>query len=363
MADDSIKYRDIIEPDDSIERLIKQLEELNTTFGQAMSGIKGGAAGLSKSMKAASGATAEGRKELDLAAVAADRLNRAYNELEIAMSDTGREIAQVKAATSDANKASVAQMRQLDAVVGSYDKLKSELKEATTLFKSLSAAERASEGMGKALIDEILRLKNEVKALDDSLKPHIQRLTAVEQAEQKLSFLMSEQGQRYLELQKRIREVTAARKEQKAVVTPLMKAHRQLEYAQSEEYLALQKLNMQTQEATRVAKLQAQVAMSAEGSYDRLAAQYELNKIKLNQMTGAERANKEVKDGLEKETFELYQQMRRLQEATGKHTLSVGNYGKAWNGLAFSLQQTVRELPAAAVGFNTFILGISNNIP
>lgn len=363
MADDKIKYSDIIEPDDSIERLIKQLEELNATFGQAMSGIKGGAAGLSKSMKAASGATAEGRKELDLAAVAADRLNRAYNELEIAMSDTGREIAQVKAATSDANKASVAQMRQLDAMVGSYDKLKLELKEATTLFKSLSAAERASEGMGKALIGEILRLKNEVKALDDQLKPHIQRLTAVEQAEQKLSFLMSEQGQRYLELQKRIREVTAARKEQKAVVTPLAKAHQQLKYVQSEEYLTLQKLNIQTQEAARAAKLQAQEALAADGSYAKLAAQYELNKIKLNAMTGEMRASKAVQDGLEKETFELYQQMLRLQEATGNHTLSVGNYGKAWNGLAFSLQQTVRELPAAAAGFNTFILGISNNIP
>lgn len=363
MADDKIKYSDIIEPDDSIERLIRQLEELNATFGQAMSGIKGGAAGLSKSMKAASGATAEGRKELDLAAVAADRLNRAYNELEIAMSDAGREIAQVKAATSDTNKASVAQMRWLDAMVGSYDKLKLELKEATALFKSLSAAERASEGMGKALIDEILRLKNEVKALDDQLKPHIQRLTAVEQAEQKLAFLTSEQGQRYLELRKRIHEVTAARKEQKAVVTPLAKAHQQLKYAQSEEYLTLQKLNIQTQEAARAAKLQAQKALAADGSYAKLAAQYELNKIKLNAMTGEMRASKAVQDGLEKETFELYQQMRRLQEATGKHTLSVGNYGKAWNGLAFSLQQTVRELPAAAVGFNTFILGISNNIP
>lgn len=363
MADDSIKYSDIIRPDDSIERLIRQLEELNTTFGQAMAGIKGSAEGVSRSLRNVSGATAEGRKELDLAAVAASRLDRAYHELEIAMSETGREIAQVKAATSDANKASVAQMRQLNAMVGSYDKLKLELKEAVTLFRSLSAEERANEGMGKALIDEIVRLKNEVKALDTQLKPHVQQLSEVEKAEQKLAFLMSNQGKRYLELQRQIRSITSARKEQKTDADLLVAAEQKLAQANSSTAEALNLYALQIKEANQRSKLRAQLANSEAGSYNALSAQYRLNVMDLNKMSAEERELTKAGQDLVAETNNLYQRMIKLQEATGNHRLSVGNYAKAWNGLSFSITQVIRELPAATVSLNTFFLGISNNIP
>ena len=59
----------------------------------------------------------------------------------------------------------------------------------------------------------------------------------------------------------------------------------------------------------------------------------------------------------------IYKQMVRMQEATGNHRLSVGNYKLAWNGLGNAMNQIVRELPAATMGVNTFFLAISNNIP
>ena len=64
-----------------------------------------------------------------------------------------------------------------------------------------------------------------------------------------------------------------------------------------------------------------------------------------------------------KKSDAIYKEMIRLQEATGNHRLSVGNYAKSWDGLGVSVSQVVRELPAAAVSLNTFFLGISNNIP
>lgn len=42
---------------------------------------------------------------------------------------------------------------------------------------------------------------------------------------------------------------------------------------------------------------------------------------------------------------------------------NIGNYASAFNGLDMSVQQVVRELPAAAMGLNTFFLAISNNLP
>lgn len=364
MADeDKIKYSDIIQPDDSIEKLIKQLGELNQSYETMVNAIRAGADRVVHALKTASGATNEGRKSIDEATASTSRLERAQNELKIAMSDTGKQIAWLKAQTVDQNKATVEQQRYLQQALSSYDRLKSDLKQTVSLYKSLTDAEREDSAMGQQLLQDILNLKNQIKALDDQMKPHIQTLTEVQKAEQKLAYLQSEEGQKLLDLKAKIAEVTAARRQQKTATDPLVQAQEKLAYARSEENKQLKLYSTQIKEANRIAQLQVQIANSAEGSYNRLSAQYELNKIKLNQMSGAEREAADVGKKLEAETNALYQKMIKLQEATGNYRLSVGHYQKTWDGLGISISQVVRELPAAAVSLNTFFLGISNNIP
>ena len=361
--DDKIRYSDIIEPDDSIEKLIKQLGELNQSYETMVNAIRAGADRIVHSLKSASGATSEGRKAIDEATVSTSRLERAQNELKLALSDTGKQIAWLKAQTSDANKASVEQQRYIKQAISSYDRLKSDLKQTVELYKSLTAAERADSEMGQQLINDILNLKNQIKALDDQMRPHIQTLSEVEKAEQRLAYLQSDEGKRLLELKAKIAELTSARKQQKAIVDPLTQAQEKLAYAQSEENQQLKLYSTQIREANQIAQLQATIANSAEGSYNRLSAQYALNKIRLNQMSAAERETADSGKKLEAETNTIYQQMIKLQEATGNYRLSVGHYQKTWDGLGISISQVVRELPAAAVSLNTFFLGISNNIP
>ena len=361
--DDKIKYSDIIEPDDSIEKLVKQLGELNQSYETMVNAIRAGADRIVHSLKSASGATSEGRKAIDEAAVSTSRLERAQNELKLALSDTGRQIAWLKAQTSDANKATVEQQRYIQQAISSYDRLKSDLKQTVELYKSLTAAERADSEMGQQLLNDILNLKNQIKALDDQMKPHIQTLSEVEKAEQRLAYLQSDEGKRLIELKAKIAELTSARKQQKATVDPLTQAQEKLAYAQSEENKQLKLYSTQIREANQIAQLQATIANSAEGSYNRLSAQYALNKIRLNQMSAAEREAADSGKKLEAETNAIYQQMIKLQEATGNYRLSVGHYQKTWDGLGISISQVVRELPAVAVSLNTFFLGISNNIP
>lgn len=361
--DDKIKYSDIIEPDDSIEKLVKQLGELNQSYETMVNAIRAGADRIVHSLKSASGATSEGRKAIDEATASTSRLERAQNELKLALSDTGKQIAWLKAQTSDANKATVEQQRYIQQAISSYDRLKSDLKQTVELYKSLTAAERADSEMGQQLLNDILNLKNQIKALDDQMKPHIQTLSEVEKAEQRLAYLQSDEGKRLLELKAKIAELTSARKQQKATVDPLAQAQEKLAYAQSEENQQLKLYSTQIREANQIAQLQATIANSAEGSYNRLSAQYALNKIRLNQMSAAEREAADSGKKLEAETNAIYQQMIKLQEATGNYKLSVGHYQKTWDGLGISISQTVRELPAAAVSLNTFFLGISNNIP
>lgn len=360
---DKIKYSDIIEPDDSIEKLVKQLGELNQQYEVMVNAIRAGADRVVHALKSVSGATSEGRKAINEATASASRLERAQNELKLALSDTGKQIAWLKAQTSDANRATVEQQRYIQQAISSYDRLKSDLKQTVELYKSLTAAERADSEMGQQLLNYILNLKNQIKALDDQMKPHIQTLSEVEKAEQRLAYLQSDEGKRLLELKAKIAELTSARKQQKATVDPLAQAQEKLAYAQSKENQQLKLYSTQIKEANRVAQLQATIAASAEGSYNRLSAQYELNKIKLNQMSAAEREAADSGKKLETETNAIYQQMIKLQEATGNYRLSVGHYQRTLDGLGISISQVVRELPAAAVSLNTFFLGISNNIP
>jgi hypothetical protein len=361
--DDKIKYSDIIQPDDSIEKLVKQLGELNQQYEVMVNAIRAGADRVVHALKSVSGATSDGRKSIDEATASTSRLERAQNELKLAISDTGKQIAWLKAQTADANRTTVEQQRYLQQAVSSYDRLKSDLKEAVSLYKSLTDAERADSQMGQQLLDDIINLKNQIKALDDTMKPHIQTLSEVEKAEQRLAYLQSDEGKRLTELKRKISELTSSRRQQQATIDPIAQAQQKLAYAQSEENQQLKLYSTQIKEANRVAQLQATIAASAEGSYNRLSAQYELNKIKLNQMSAAEREAADGGKKLETETNALYQQMIKLQEATGNYRLSVGHYQRTWDGLGISISQVVRELPAAAVSLNTFFLGISNNIP
>lgn len=109
----------------------------------------------------------------------------------------------------------------------------------------------------------------------------------------------------------------------------LARAQRDLAFAESENAKKLAELKLAQQEANQINKLIVKINQSAEGSYNRLSAQYSLNKIYLNKMTKAERENTEEGRKLVAQTKEIYEEMKRLQEATGKFQLNVGNYTEA----------------------------------
>lgn len=109
----------------------------------------------------------------------------------------------------------------------------------------------------------------------------------------------------------------------------LARAQKELAFAESDAAKKLAELNLAKQEANQINKLIIKINQSAEGSYNRLSAQYSLNKIYLNNMTKAERENTEEGRILVAQTKEIYEEMKRLQEATGKFQLNVGNYTEA----------------------------------
>jgi hypothetical protein len=96
----------------------------------------------------------------------------------------------------------------------------------------------------------------------------------------------------------------------------------------------------------QVNKLTAKLNAAQEGSYNKLSAQYSLLKLRLNQMSKAQREGTEEGRAAVKQSADLYAEMKRLQEETGKHVLNVGNYRDALAGLPGPLGGAVQGVKA-----------------
>lgn len=142
------------------------------------------------------------------------------------------------------------------------------------------------------------------------------------------------------------------------------------------ERLIAQKQKREAQETVAAAKREAQynkeIAQVAKSDtlYQRI--QQKLNKLIASYQTlaakkqlGIQLTEKEIRQAefLERRIGKYDDVLKKVDAGTGKFTRSVGQYGKAFDGLSFSFQQLVREAPSLANSFQTFAMAISNNIP
>ncbi len=159
---------------------------------------------------------------------------------------------------------------------------------------------------------------------------------------------------------------TAEQREQIQLLTTqsdrLAKAYEETNVQERETYRRRQQVIAAVKEEQRIDKLIVELNNSKEGSYNRLSAQYRLNKIRLDEMSAAERKGTEAGRQLERETREIYEEMSRLQQATGKYTLEVGHYQNALQALPGPLGQVVGGLSnmrsqLGAIGGSSLPLG------
>ena len=150
------------------------------------------------------------------------------------------------------------------------------------------------------------------------------------------------------EAAKSMRNLSGATEEQRKEIVSLTEQSEKLvkEYSRiTDEQRKAQRdqiaANQAKKEQTQIDKLLVEINNSKEGSYKRLSAQYRLNKIRLNEMSKAERETAGVGKELERETRAIYEEMSRLQKATGKYTLEVGHYENALRGLPGPIGQVV----------------------
>jgi hypothetical protein len=140
----------------------------------------------------------------------------------------------------------------------------------------------------------------------------------------------------------------------------LARAQKDLAFAESENAVKLAEIKQAQKEANEINKLTVKLNQSAEGSYNKLSAQYSLNKIYLNNMTLAERENTAAGKDLEQQTKKIYEEMDRLQRNTGKFSLNVGNYPGMTEALG-TYGDKVKEVLGLNSAFGSSLVSMFNS--
>lgn len=96
-----------------------------------------------------------------------------------------------------------------------------------------------------------------------------------------------------------------------------------------------------------------------EGSYNAYSA--EISMLKKQRKALSESSDEYAR--LTARIVELNNKLSAMDAEIGVYGRNVGNYSSAFSGLNMETQQLVRELPSLTIGFNQFVLAISNNLP
>lgn len=364
MTDESSKmyYRDIITPDDSIDRLIETLSRLNTTYQGAMKAITDTGVQMKAMLDSVTGSASASQTAIAKMTGTVEQLRTTSANLRTSMASVMTTTEKLKTIQQDNATVTKQQAAFNKSAASSYDAMQAELKETIELYKALTAEERADSQMGQALLQTISNLTSHLSRLDAEISTTNTSTSELVRAKQRLANLMSAEGMEAQKLRNQINNMNAVVREQSRLEKELITSEERLRQARSAANQTLQQYKKDISDANRLAKLNATIASSAAGSYNQLAATYEKLKMEVNALSEEERkaaAGQEMVNHLKA----IYVQMIRLQEETGNHRLSVGNYSKVWNSFGYSVAQVVRELPSMAMGINTFILAISNNLP
>jgi len=145
-----IKYSDLIAPDDSLEKLVKQLDEISS----ALQLVQKSAVSLNESMKTMSGATSEGRGAIAAASKEAEKLAKAQAELAFAESETARKIAELKEATREQNNLNKLAAKEANSAAGSYNALSAQYSRLKMILNQMSEEERKNTAEGRKMVKQ-----------------------------------------------------------------------------------------------------------------------------------------------------------------------------------------------------------------
>lgn len=165
MAENPLRYQDLLQPDNSIEQAITQLQKLNETYSQTLKTVKDEAIKLQTSVQGVSGATEEHRQRIRNTATEADKLTKAQRDLEFAMSDTAKQIAELKEQQREAQNIAKLTAKLNNSEAGSYNALSAQYSLNKIQLNKLSQEYRENTAAGQKLVKETEEIYAKMKQL------------------------------------------------------------------------------------------------------------------------------------------------------------------------------------------------------
>ena len=182
--------------------------------------------------------------------------------------------------------------------------------------------------------DSIVKLQQQLKDLSDQYKSLMNDIktqaTGLKAALSSVSGATS-QGQQTI-------------KNVSSTLDTLVRKKVELQQAHTAEAQEIARVNLQLKEQNTILKLNAKEAAAEKGSYDALSAEYGRLMQQLNKMSKEEKETSEEGRQMVARAKELRLEMKQAKEATGDHTLSVGDYGIAMANLASDIRNGIQAL-------------------
>ena len=330
-----ISYSDLFSPDiqQGIEGLVSEIMRVEKQLKGMLEGVKSEAQTLGEALAGVSSATKGGRDTTKADSAQVDKLYEAYTQL----SKMYEENQKTLKALLDTEKAQNERLAKAKTATDEY---------ASALDRLKAQAALANEALAKVGTSgnsaEIKQLQAVVKGLEEQVK----NLTKAQNANAASAKSMG-----------------GATSSQKGELMSLADAYKTLSSLIKQTGVDLDSLMLSERAHQQITKNGQVANASLTGSYNQLYAQYNLIKTALNAMSSEMRNSTEVGKVWEAQALRIMNEMKAMQEATGKNTLSVGDYGKALNGLNISTMQVLREMPTLANSLQQFFIAISNNVP
>ena len=330
-----ISYSDLFSPDiqQGIEGLVSDIMRVEKQLKGMLESVKSEAQTLGEALAGVSSATKGGRDTTKADSAQVDKLYEAYTQLSKMYEENQKTLKALLDTEKSQNERLAKAKTATDEYASALDRLKAQAALANEALAKVGTSGNSAE---------VKQLQAIVKGLEEQVK----NLTKAQNANANAT-----------------NNAGKSHSKQKAELLSLGDAYASLAPLVEKTGVDLNALITTEKQHQQVSK-NGQIANTAlAGSYNQLYAQYNLLKTALNAMSTEMRSNTAVGREWEAEALRIMNEMKAMQEATGKSTLSVGDYGKALNGLSISTQQVLREMPTLANSLQQFFIAISNNVP
>lgn len=229
----------------------------------------------------------------------------------------------------------------------------------TKLEKIGTEANKAAESYAKLVKEMSVTISINPKGIDElneKTSKYNNLILELGKNESLINQLHKEQQKCYSditkELEKQVKQ-TASKLKQEAKEVAKVKQKIQLE---NERQQAAKKTTITEKQINQALTTQAKTL--AEAARQNTILRHAVRNVNL-EMDNAEEVIQKYNDKI----LENDKLMDKYADNMTKRKRNIGNYSSAFNGLGVSIQQVARELPSLSMGFNTFFLAISNNLP